>query len=119
MKIAVSGCRDYNNYPEFYRKMEEYFENIQADEIIILSGHCRGTDSMAELYAREKGYRVEMYLPDWDRYGRAAGPKRNEQMVKDMDAAICFWDNKSRGTKSFIDYAKKNGKEIKVCEIIL
>jgi hypothetical protein len=119
LRIAVSGCRNYKNYVEFKGEMDEFFKNIRAEEIIILSGHCRGTDSMAERYAKENGYKVELYLPDWDKYGRAAGPKRNEQMVKNMDAGICFWDKKSRGTKSFIDYAVKYKKEIKVCGIFI
>ena len=44
---------------------------------------------------------------DWDKYGKAAGYKRNEEMARNADALIAFWDGKSRGTKHMIDLAKK------------
>ena len=50
------------------------------------------------------------------RYGKAAGVLRNEEMVKDYDAVIAFWDGKSKGTLSTIRYAERVGKE---CEIII
>ncbi|MBR7070567.1 MAG: hypothetical protein IKI29_00120, partial [Clostridia bacterium] len=40
------------------------------------------------------------------------GPKRNEEMVKQCDLVICFWDGKSKGTKSLIQFAKKYGKTV-------
>lgn len=34
-------------------------------EITILSGNCKGTDLMAERYAKEKGFALEIYPYDW------------------------------------------------------
>ena len=48
---------------------------------------------------------VEM-AADWKKYGRAAGPKRNEAMTKYIfyknGTALFFWDGKSKGTKNCI-----------------
>ncbi|MBR6510506.1 MAG: hypothetical protein IKT38_07870, partial [Clostridia bacterium] len=57
---------------------------------------------------------VEKYLADWEKYGKSAGPIRNKQMAEVSDYVICFWDEKSKGTKSMIDYAKKLNKPIKI-----
>jgi hypothetical protein len=65
-------------------------------------------------YAKENGFEIEKYPADWEKYGKSAGPRRNEQMAKISDYIICFWDGKSKGTKSMIGYAKKYGKPIRV-----
>ncbi len=65
---------------------------------------------IGERYAIERGYKVERYSAQWSKYGRKAGPIRNIKMVENCDAAICFWDGKSRGTRSLIEYARKLGK---------
>ena len=103
MKITIGGCRDYNNYDEFKKFVDDYIEKMNIDdEIVIVSGHCSGVDMMAEKYAEEKGFVTEIFPADWKRYGRAAGPVRNKIMVDKCDRVIAFWDNKSRGTASLI-----------------
>ena len=67
-------------------------------------------------YAKQKGLALTEFLPEYDRYGRAAPIVRNKQIVDYADAVIAFWDGKSKGTQSVISYAKKIGKE---CTIIL
>ena len=69
-------------------------------------------------YAKENGFGVEKYPAKWERYGRSAGPRRNKQMVEVCDYVICFWDQKSKGTKSMIDYALKYNKPIKIKKIL-
>ena len=112
MKITIGGCRDYSDYSQFKEFVDEYIEQLNTEEIIIISGHCSGVDMMAERYAEEKGLKTEIFPADWKRYGRAAGPVRNKTMVDNCDRVIAFWDNKSRGTASLIKYAEKMGKEI-------
>ena len=67
---------------------------------------------MGERYAAENGFTVEIFMAEWDKYGRAAGPIRNEKMVDIANLVIAFWDGKSRGTKSLIKYAERAGKEL-------
>ena len=53
---------------------------------------------------------MKKYLPDWERYGKSAGPLRNKIMVDKADFIICFWNGKSRGTASTVRYASKDRK---------
>ncbi len=69
---------------------------------------------LGERYSKENEYKIERHPANWQKYGRAAGPKRNEEMAKLCDMAICFWDGKSKGTKSMIDFAKKHNKPLKI-----
>lgn len=69
---------------------------------------------LGERYAVENNFQIERHLADWKKYGRSAGPKRNKLMAEDGDYIICFWDGKSRGTKSLLSYAEKFKKPIKI-----
>ena len=69
---------------------------------------------MGERYAAENGFETEIYPADWEKYGRAAGPKRNKKIAEISDYIICFWDGQSRGTKSLINFAEKAGKPVKI-----
>lgn len=108
IRLTIGGCRTFDNYEIFSKFVGECIESINHhDRIIILSGHCKGTDLMAEKYAAEKEYEIEIYPADWKKYGRSAGPKRNREMVEKSDVVVAFWDSNSRGTKSLIEYANK------------
>lgn len=114
-RVVIAGGRDYNNYDEAKRYIDYCISNIRKEyTLVFLSGCCRGADMLGERYAEENGFRVEKYPADWEKYGRNAGPKRNKQMAEAGDYVICFWNGKSRGTKSMIEYARKLGKPVKI-----
>ena len=117
-RIVIAGCRDFNDYKEAKEYIDFCISNIRkGNEIIIVSGGASGADALGERYAKENGFKIERYPAEWEKYGRSAGPKRNEIMAKICDYVICFWDGKSRGTKSMIEYAKKYGKPIRIKQI--
>ena len=105
MKIAVVGSRDIT-----VEDIGKYILN--CDEIV--SGGARGVDSSAADYARRNGIKLTEFLPDYERYGRAAPIVRNRLIVDYSDAVIAFWNGRSKGTLSVIKYAEKAGKECKV-----
>ena len=110
-KVVIGGCRDYTDYVFFKSRIDEILKD-EKDEIIIISGHCSGIDLMGERYAEENGVKVEIFLPEWEKYGRATGPIRNKKMVERADLVIAFWDGISKGTKSLIKYAQLSKKEV-------
>ena len=117
-RIVIAGCRDYNNYDEAKKFIDESICDIRNEyKLIFISGGCRGADTLGERYAKENGFEIERYSADWKKYGRAAGPKRNKQMAQIADLVICFWDGQSRGTKSMISYAKEFNKPIMIKRI--
>lgn len=117
-RIVVVGCRNYNNYNEAKEYIDFCISEIRKKHtLIFVSGGCSGADLMGERYAAENGFKVERYPAEWEKYGKAAGPMRNEQMAHVADYVICFWDSKSKGTKLMVGYAKKYGKPIKVKQI--
>lgn len=112
-RIVIAGCRNYCYYEEAKSYIDLCLSDIRkGNEIVIVSGGASGADALGERYAAENGFRVEKYPADWQTYGRAAGPIRNRQMAEIADGIICFWDGKSRGTRSMIDYAQQYDKPV-------
>ncbi len=112
-RVIVAGGRDFNDYELMKRKLDHILSKVSLKrDIIIISGTARGADSLGERYAREKGYKVERFSADWNRFGKSAGYKRNTQMAEVAQACICFWDQNSRGTQHMINIARD--KELKV-----
>lgn len=107
MKIAVIGSRNISVID-----LKGHISNCEE----IVSGGAVGVDSCAEKYAEENGLKLTVFLPQYERYGRAAPIIRNKQIVDYADKIIAFWDGKSKGTLSVIKYAEKTGKQ---CDVII
>ena len=80
----------------------------------IVSGGARGVDQCARRYAREHGLKLTEFLPDYDRYGRAAPLMRNAQIVEYADQVLAFWDRRSRGTRHVIETCRQRHKKVTV-----
>ena len=107
MKVAVVGSRSI-----FTTDIGAYI----SDEDEIVSGGAIGIDSCAAEYAKKNGLKLTVFLPQYEKYGRAAPIVRNKKIVDYADKIVAFWNGKSKGTLSVIKYAEKTGKQ---CEIIL
>lgn len=117
-KIVIAGCRDFNNYDLAKQHIDFCINNIKKKyELVFVSGGCKGADLLGERYAKENDYALEIHPANWEKYGKAAGPIRNKKMAEDCDYAICFWNGKSKGTKSMINYARMLNKPIRIKKI--
>ena len=96
MKIAIVGSRNIT-----VSDIGKYISN--AEEIV--SGGAVGVDCCVAKYAKENGIRLTEFLPQYERYGRAAPIVRNKKIVDYADKIIAFWDGESKGTLSVIKYA--------------
>lgn len=112
-RVIIAGGRDFNDYPLLTKTMDRLLSNVSED-IVILCGKARGADALGERYTKERGYAIEYYPADWNRYGKIAGYIRNNEMAKRADALVAFWDGTSRGTAHMIETAKAHGLKIRV-----
>ena len=122
-RIIIAGSRDFNDYYMVCMAMlnNPWFTTVKDVEIV--SGGCRGADTLGERFARENNIKLTIFYADWDRYGKSAGPIRNEQMAKYASEAnhgilIAFPLGESRGTRNMIEVAKRYGLETHVYEEI-
>ena len=107
MKIIIAGSRTFTDYKKLCAQCDKILQDQNTIEIVS-GAYYKGADKLGEKYAAEKGFKLTKFPADWNRFGRAAGPKRNKQMANYADVLIAFWDGKSRGTKNMIEVAKSN-----------
>lgn len=115
MKLAVVGCRKFNNYEFLEETILEHYPIEKIDTII--SGGAKGTDTLAEQFAKKHNLTLIIFAPNWEKYGKSAGPVRNQLIVKECNEMIAFWDGVSRGTLSSINLAKKSRKPVMIIDI--
>lgn len=109
MRILITGDRHWND--------EQLIRNwlsacSQFTSVTIVHGGARGADTIADKVAKELGYATACYPADWARYGRAAGPIRNAQMLDSHpDLVLAFHPDlsRSRGTKNCVEEARRRG----------
>lgn len=110
-RILVCGDRNWTD--------EEAIRNTIKilNPSTIITGGALGADSIAAKVGRELNIPVMVFMAEWDKYGRAAGPIRNKRMLDEgkPDYVVSFHDDlsKSKGTVNMIEQAKKAG----VCHV--
>lgn len=102
MKVIVAGSREITSYIV----VKDAIKNSGFDVTEIVSGTARGVDKLGELWAFENDIPVKRFPADWEKYGKSAGYKRNQQMADYADALVAIWDRKSPGTGHMISIAK-------------
>lgn len=107
MRIMVTGGREFNNYALAKATLDKYLK--QTDTLV--HGGCRGCDLLCAKVASEIGAETEEHKADWNKYGRAAGPIRNREMLESgIDLVIAFPGGK--GTNNAIKSAQAFGTPI-------
>lgn len=109
MKVAIVGSRDYPNLDE----VENFVLSLPKGTTVI-SGAAIGVDRTAARVARGAGLEVVEFLPEWEKYGRSAGFRRNRLIVEACDELVAFHHNRSKGTQSSIDLARGRGIPVRV-----
>jgi hypothetical protein len=82
-------------------------------DITVISGGCRGADTLAVLAAKELGFDFRVYPANWSKYGKSAGVRRNQAMI-DIEKpilVIVFHDDidNSKGSKDMLKRARYHG----------
>lgn len=102
MKLAIVSTRTFNNY----ELMKKSLSDLTGVELVI-SGEAPGADQLGKRWAQENGIEYVGFVADWDKHGKAAGPIRNEFIIKACTHVVLFWDGKSTGTANALSLAKK------------
>ena len=108
MNLIIAGCRDFTDRNFIYEEIDSFIK-VYGEPDCIIEGGATGVDRISGEYAKEHNISLRIFKADWNKYGRAAGPIRNEEMAKHGTHLLAFWDCKSRGTKNMIEMAKLYG----------
>ena len=112
-RILVTGSRNWVDEKKVYAALRE-----ELPVSLLIEGEAKGADTIAKQAAQRLGIKVLPFRADWRRYGRSAGPIRNQRMLDEgkPDLVLAFHENleHSKGTKDMINRAKAAGVEVKL-----
>jgi len=118
MRVLVCGDRNWTDVDAIHNRLFLVALDTPPSKITVIHGAARGADQIAHRVARELGCAVMPFPADWVRYGRAAGPVRNRQMLVEgrPDRVLAFHNNlsESRGTADMVRRARKAGIPVEV-----
>ena len=114
VKVIIAGGRDFNDANALLEAFDDFMKNYKNHKITVISGTARGADVLGEWVASQYGIPVEKYPADWNKYGKSAGYRRNEEMAKVATHLLAAWDGQSRGTNHMINLAKQYGLVIRI-----
>lgn len=105
MRIGVTGGRRYKNFDKIYATLK-LFDYAPPGGHTLVHGGAPGADSLASGIVSESFYwQQELFAADWDRFGKGAGPKRNQAMV-DSGLGILIAFQGGPGTEDMVRRAR-------------
>ncbi|MDE2097343.1 MAG: DUF2493 domain-containing protein [Patescibacteria group bacterium] len=121
MRVLVCGGRDFTDRNFVYTWLDKLFAPSYGDgpeaqpwwlprpDLFLILGGARGVDQHAEDWAVVNWVRHIVFPADWDKYGKAAGVIRNQQMLDEGEPEMIVAFPGGRGTEDMVSRAKKAG----------
>ena len=115
MRILVCGGRDYNDTEAIRSKLTDL--KRQHPDAILVHGGAPGADFWSGYIGGTLGFTVERHTAKWAKYGKAAGPIRNQEMLDSgIDLVVAFPGG--RGTADMLRRARLAGVAVEAIEEI-
>ncbi|WP_018565022.1 SLOG family protein [Streptomyces sp. PsTaAH-124] len=112
MRVLVTGSRLWINVAALEWQLVRLVRRVgRPCDVLLVHGACpRGADHLADRFARSIGMGIERHPADWNTWGKAAGFRRNSEMVAlGADICLAFIANGSRGASMTADLAIQAG----------
>jgi len=111
LSILFCGDRDWTDYQAIFDVMTKFQPSL------VIQGDAKGADRIAGICADLLGIPQAIFPANWKKYGRAAGPVRNKEMLVHLlkqpgeKMVFAFHDSlsTSKGTANMVKQAKKAG----------
>ena len=106
----MTGDRYYDDVDSISDILGTYRK--KNSKLKIIQGGAGGADTIALAYAERFGLEKQTFKADWEKYGKGAGPIRNQEMLDQGDPSLvlAFHNDirSSKGTKDMIRRSVKN-----------
>ncbi|MGY1439492.1 DUF2493 domain-containing protein [Streptomyces reniochalinae] len=111
-RVLVTGSRSWTAELVTWHALDQARDTTPAGRtLVIVHGGCpKGADQVAHNWAQGHAVATEVHPADWATHGRAAGPIRNQLMVRrGADLCLAFIHNGSRGASHTAGLAEAAG----------
>lgn len=109
-RVLVCGGRDYRDRGAVYAALDSLHAEHRFS--MVIAGGARGADALAADWARERGTPTEIYMADWEHFGRKAGPLRNGRMLAEGKPDLVVAFPGSKGTANMVEQARAAGVRV-------
>lgn len=106
-RVLVCGGRDYFDRDRVFAVLDHYHR--ESPFAVLIQGAARGADRLAHMWALHANVPVLDFPADWEKHGRAAGPIRNAQMLREGKPTVVIAFPGGRGTANMVSLAKRVG----------
>jgi len=119
MRVLVCGDRNWTDREAVWRELSDLRNEYWDDALVVIEGGCTGADTFARewCWAHRTVGRME-FTAEWNKYGRAAGPIRNQRMIDEgtPDLVLAFHADigNSKGTWDLVKRANKAGIPVQI-----
>lgn len=111
--VLVCGGRDFDDWEMLDQGLTSvYMRDNIGTKMRIIEGEAIGADFLARVWAKYRHLPFKGYKAEWKKYGKAAGPKRNQQMLDEEDIHLAIAFPGGTGTADMVKRAKKSGVEV-------
>lgn len=106
MRLLVCGGRDYADAAKVKWALDSV--NAKRPVTMLIEGGALGADRLAQQWAGEMGIHYATVNAHWEKYGKAAGHRRNAAMLTLQPEGVVAFPG-GRGTTMMIKLAKEAG----------
>lgn len=114
MRVLICGSRGWHDPRPIDTLLAglDVMSEGASQGLVVIHGDAQGADRLAGRLAKDWGAHVIAVPAEWDKYGKAAGPIRNQKMLDEYkpDVVYAFRSyGKSNGTDHMVAIARKSG----------
>ena len=107
MILLVAGGRNYDDRQAVYAALDSL--HSQTPIIRLVHGGCTGADALAASWAFHNRIDCKAFPAFWSKHGRAAGPIRNLQMIREAHPTQALLFPGHHGTADMARQLQKHG----------
>jgi predicted Rossmann-fold nucleotide-binding protein len=109
-RVLVCGGRDYDDRAAVYSSLDSL--HAEHGFTLLIAGGARGADTLAAQWAQDRGVPTQVYMAEWERFGREAGPIRNQRMLEEGTPDVVVAFPGGRGTTNMVAQARAAGLRV-------
>ena len=104
--VAVTGGKDVSQPAAIFQRLDKVREKYT--DMVLVHGGGPGVERIAANWAEQRGVHQVVCKPDWDRHGRAAPFRRNDDLLNLLPKGVIAFPG-SGITENLVDKARQLG----------
>lgn len=111
MRVLVCGGRGFADSGLVFATLDALAKTEVID--CIIEGDARGADRIAGAWAKRRRIDLRLFPADWNKYGKRAGPIRNQEMLDKGEPDLVIAFPGGVGTADMVRRARAAGVEVR------